>query len=806
MADALRVNNIHFGNVASNHNQAHIGFTSVGIGSTANYGALQFVGVPNTLCWTANGTVGIGTTAPVAPLHVYNSLGVSLSNTATVNYTQSAILGFNFGGGVLTGTRDSFRILSQTVNRDNGAGPFFDYGAQADLIFQRKTNNLYSGGVNDMTYTEVMRIGGATGNVGIGTWNPLVKLQLNETPVNGDVTRREMLRGVREGTLNVQNAVSMAFALGADRTTISPFGCLDIKVNGGPVLSNNFGAIPDVTVMSVVGNGMVGIGTNNPISPLHLFTSSTGLPHGIMSVFSSNILSSTASSYDILQRWYESSSNASFVDLMWVRRSTGSNWETTSQRFQSKTDGTWQGFIEFNGPDNNYGVTIGTGSSTSNPNSVPGAMYIKQGGLVGIGTATINYSLQIGTTGSIIRIGGLTNQGSAVDTTTYGLERSRNQIQFSGYRDSLTDKVGAKIVGINKQTYGNTGLRHLIQSTDLAFFTVAPDSLNLDDTVERMRITDTGNVGIGSAAPTRLLDVKYGTNADSTGQPTGPFIARIYNATNTSQQGGLFIKNNWANSNATILEVGNDFVGGSYCSYLSIDGVGNTRFKVNNGGGVSKDVLYLQQTTSRVGISTDAPLARLTVRNGYDDGDTGGLCIDSSDGNIYNMRLSSFVQGGSQVAYRFGVNNIGLSSPNTLVLGYNGNVGIGITNPSFALHVNGTITASLLSTQMKTITVNVTGNNEIIPNSTNYALNPYFGTETILLITAHCTTYNSGSTISTSGYVAYSGVAPSYANAYGQVGVWGAGCQIVGSGYGIFLSVANASYYGTYRINIIRVN
>jgi hypothetical protein len=262
-----------------------MGFTSVGIGSTANYGFLQFFGTSNTLCWTANGTVGIGTTNPGSTMEVYTNSGVG--GTTQLNVTSFA------GTGTLTNTS----VLNLRIQ---GAG-----GGMVDNIISAQYNSS-----------------------GVGTY-------------------------------------SLEF---------KPFG---------------------TTAMTILGTGYVGIGTNNPGAPLYLFAASTGLPNGIMSVFSSSILSSTASSYDILQRWYGSSSNASFVDLMWVRGSTGTNWESASQRFQAKTDGTWQSFIEFNGPDNNYGVTIGTGSSTSNPNSVPGAMYIKQGSLVGIGTTNPQAMLHV---------------------------------------------------------------------------------------------------------------------------------------------------------------------------------------------------------------------------------------------------------------------------------------------------------------------------------------------------------------------------------------------------------------------------
>lgn len=125
------------------------------------------------------GSVGIVIASPLAPFHVFSNVGASFSNTTSVNYQQTSVIGFNYGGGVGAGTRDSFRIISSVVNRDNGVGPYYDYGAQADLVFQRKTNNLYSGGATDQTYTEVMRLGGATGYVGIGTTSPTTALQVN---------------------------------------------------------------------------------------------------------------------------------------------------------------------------------------------------------------------------------------------------------------------------------------------------------------------------------------------------------------------------------------------------------------------------------------------------------------------------------------------------------------------------------------------------------------------------------------------------------------------------------------------------
>lgn len=100
---------------------------------------------------------------------------------------------------------------------------------------------------------------------------------------------------------------------------------------------------------------------------------------------------------------------------------------------------------------------------------------------------------------STITIGANQNEGNGTaDRTTYDLERSRNIIQFTAYHDAKPDRIGAKIVAINKQTFNDANNRHLIQSTDLAFFTVPPNSGAQDATVERMRITDDGRTVFNS--------------------------------------------------------------------------------------------------------------------------------------------------------------------------------------------------------------------------------------------------------------------------------------------------------------------
>jgi hypothetical protein len=97
---------ILFGKSASNYNQVQMGFQYVGAGSTSNYAFLQFYGTSNTICWTGNGTVGIGTTLPGYALHVMGAIYASGNITALSDqrYKQNVIR--------LSGSLDTISRLS----------------------------------------------------------------------------------------------------------------------------------------------------------------------------------------------------------------------------------------------------------------------------------------------------------------------------------------------------------------------------------------------------------------------------------------------------------------------------------------------------------------------------------------------------------------------------------------------------------------------------------------------------------------------------------------------------------------------
>lgn len=199
MSDTLRASNLHFGLNSSNFNQPQIGFTSVGIGSTANYGFLQFFGTSNTLCWTANGTVGIGTAAPGYLLDVYGSNPTLRIRTSTGAYSSGT-------ASILFDTITSSYPLARITGIDVGISPNVYRG---DLAFYYQYNTAL---------IEGMRLAN-TGNVGIGIATPGATLH-----VNGTFTcNNPIFSVVRSGT----------FSIASNIDTRVPYNSVDFDTNSG---------------------------------------------------------------------------------------------------------------------------------------------------------------------------------------------------------------------------------------------------------------------------------------------------------------------------------------------------------------------------------------------------------------------------------------------------------------------------------------------------------------------------------------------------------------------------------------------
>jgi hypothetical protein len=140
--------------------------------------------------------------------------------------------------------------------------------------------------------------------------------------------------------------------------------------------------------------------------------------------------------------------------------------------------------------------------------------------------------------------------------------------------------------------------------------------------------------------------------------------------------------------------------------YMGYDGTkGYINFGAHTGGGQREDILYMRGNDGNIGIGTSNPLAKLDIRNG-------NILIRNSSNidNESNIMIAHSINVGNHTAFGTSVRTITQNAGSNIygmqfftqesylkgqtekvrILG-NGNVGIGITNPSNKLDVNGTI-------------------------------------------------------------------------------------------------------------------
>ncbi len=402
-----------------------------------------------------NGNVGIGTTTPVTNLQINNPL----TATASVN-ANAQVLRLS-------------RPTTSNLKWDNIAQ--FNLGSYSTSIAAASRLDLaLTNGLDATTLTNVMTWQ-ANGNVGIRNTAPTAALDLNSSSiasntVNADVTMLKMARPLNSGVKfpNIAQFNLGSYTAGGQSNTR-----LDLNLS-------NINDTDIANVMTWQANGNVGIGTSAPTSLLHLVT---------------------PSSARMLFETVDGAGGQASIDL---KAGNTQHWRLIGQ-----------------------GSANGGRFDIWNQTLNGSAMSISSSNNVGIGTQSPTAQFEVATTNglsAIIRRGGAAAQTpanlilqktSGANAGTHGAVVNGDyvgRILFSASNGSSYLTNGADMVGYAAGTQSATNNGGGI------FFRTVPQN-SVAQSIERLRIDENGNIGIGTPSPAAQLHTTGSVRLAGAGTP-----------------------------------------------------------------------------------------------------------------------------------------------------------------------------------------------------------------------------------------------------------------------------------------------
>lgn len=430
-----------------------------------------------------SGNVGIGITNPISPLHLIGNM--TLQGLSTSNYIPTLLF---------KRYSDGAPMFSLGYKNPSAPNSYVDF------------NSLNGNPITfSMVNVERMSIL-ENGNVGIGTLSPQTKLDVRGSIISANP---DYSNGSTGSILQIQQGVTSG-------NTYSEIGAY---INGGTAWGN--------LILNRGGN--VGIGTTVPSQKLDVLGNAN---------ISGIITTSTINSIG-------AKSQMSGVD---IGNPTGDN--NIQIGSGNGAFGSRYAYLDIVGDDTytDYGLRLIRGNTGLNANSqlvhrgtgdlqiytneaapilfiteTTEKMRVLANGNIGIGTLTPNSKLDV-RNGKIIA--GTTNAtgGSVVLESNYDQAGNYGSLSVLGTNCStggwvlgygITPKPGI-FNSYLSATSGGVGRSAITVESELKFLTASPQSLAIGSDiamVERMKITNEGNVGIGTTTPTAKLEIASSTGS-----------------------------------------------------------------------------------------------------------------------------------------------------------------------------------------------------------------------------------------------------------------------------------------------------
>ena len=629
---------------------------------------------------TQHGNVGIGSTSPTAKLDVLG--GAKISGVVTATSFQSTVatgtapfvvasttLVTNLNADLLDGKSTANSKVGNTIVTRNAAGGFvagdvtFDNIVGAAATFNGNVSIAGTLTYEDVTNIDSIGIVTARSNIEVGGFikhlgdtdtmigypsdnniqfktNNIERLRINNNGVGIGTNSPQTLLHLQsdDPTLRIQRYNQSAYA----DITADTAGRVTFKSDpGGAASGDGFSfTVNNSEKVRITSSGKIGIGTDDPTSHLQVYRGTAFAGNPIIQARSNN------GSTNELKFEIDGDGDAYFNGNVGIGTDDPQDVlhiEDATPSIRLSDTGNSGAYSFFDANAANAIIHADKGNTVSDSRvafAVDNAekMRITNQGRIGIGVIDPDRLLHLESNGnSYIR---LTDNDITAET-----DSAVGVIEFET-KDTQSAGVSALIGAYHEDTSGNSYLRF--------------DTGNSSTISEKLRITSSGNVGIGSEIPQAQLDVYAGTNVVST------FLKTI-NAKSLIQ----FEHNGGPTYNTRF---GSATLGSGNVGFLFETGLASGRI----------DAMVIDRY-GKVGIGTNNPQTRLHIRQST-DGNTDGFRISRPNSNA---SYSQYIDSGS----RF---NIGYSNPSTadpdpqITLDQNGKVGIGTdltTTPSSVLTV-----------------------------------------------------------------------------------------------------------------------